>query len=54
MSVCLYICKFTMYARCSCPGRPEEGVGSPRTGVRDSHGCWELNLDPLKPLLLKH
>lgn len=37
-----------VYAWC-CWG-PEEGVGSPETGVKDScempRGCWELNLSP--------
>lgn len=35
-----------------CLRRPEEGVGSPRTGVIDGceppNGYWVLNLDPLQ------
>jgi hypothetical protein len=35
-----------------CPGRSEEGIGFPRTGVTDSHellcGSWELSLAPLE------
>lgn len=31
-----------------CPQRPEQGIGSPDTGVTDTcelpHGCWESNL----------
>jgi hypothetical protein len=42
-----------------CPQRPEEGVRSLGTGVRDSYelpcGCWELNLGPpeKQPVLLR-
>ena len=34
-----------------CPGRSEEGIGSPGTGITDRctlpSGCWELKLDSL-------
>lgn len=35
-----------------CPGRLEEGIRSPETGVTDNGeqpcGCWELNVDLLQ------
>ena len=50
---CLTAC-FTLYHVCAWTlRRPEEGVGSPGSGVTDSCGatplrCWELNLGPLE------
>lgn len=36
---------------CLIPKRPEEGAGSPGSGVTNSYelpcGCWKLNLDPI-------
>jgi len=38
------------HARAQCPPRPEEGTGTPGTGVADgceaSGRCWEANLGP--------
>ena len=48
----LFAC-LSMYHVCAwCLWWPEEGIGSPGTGVTDSCelpcGCWELNPGPLE------
>ena len=52
MCIGVYAKYTSMYHNMKCPQRPEEGIGSPGTGVRDSCKppceCWELNLDPLE------
>jgi hypothetical protein len=58
-----YVCGFLPGCLCTvcvpwCPKRPEEGVRSHGTGVRERceppWGCWESNLGPLEeqPVLL--
>ena len=58
----VYVFSLRVYLGTVCvqyPGSPEEGVGSPRTGVRDDYkpscGFWELNPSPLQeqPVLSK-
>ena len=48
--LCLHAYKGTTFIHCSW--RPEEGVGSPETGVTGGCeplcGCWELNPGPLQ------
>jgi hypothetical protein len=46
----VYMCLYPVHGW--CPWRPEEGIGSPRTGVPDGNdplcGYWELNPGPLE------
>ena len=48
---CLHVCQHTMCVQ--SPKKPEEGAGTPGTGVMDGcklpHGCWESD-----PGLLDH
>ena len=51
MSVWWYECMCVHYM-VQCSQRQEEGIGSLESriasGCKPSHGCWELNLGPLK------
>lgn len=52
------VCVSVHHVHACCLWRPEDGVRSPGTGVRDGYGplcgCWKLKSGPLqeRPLLL--
>ena len=52
LPACMYV--YHMYAWCQW--RPEEGIGSPGTGVLDGcealYECWDPNPGPLKEQVL--
>lgn len=55
--ICLNLLSFYVYfasphVRALCMCCPWEAIVSPRTGVGDPCGCWELNLDCLKEQVL--